>query len=128
MTNEQREAIERHGRKLLAIFPDSTETDPVKLCKKLRRIETSWERIATAYCNGEIQHDTYESHQDKHMVRLDKVLNFESAGVPVFCNGDPRGYGLKIRDEYVRENELDIHTDWGGYGIIAPEIDAKGHC
>jgi hypothetical protein len=42
--------------------------------------------------------------------------------VPVFVNGDPRGYALKIQDEYVSENSLDIHRDMGGYGILAPDL------
>jgi hypothetical protein len=40
----------------------------------------------------------------------------------IFANGDPRGYALKIRSEYVKNNNLDIHRDWGGYGIIAPDL------
>ena len=42
--------------------------------------------------------------------------------VPIFLNGDPRGYALKIPDDYVRDNDLNIHRDWGGYGIIAPDL------
>ncbi len=45
--------------------------------------------------------------------------------VPVFFNGDPRGYTLKIRDEYAREHQLKIHRDWGGYGIIAPDLSEE---
>jgi len=41
----------------------------------------------------------------------------------VFINGDPRGYALKINDKYVRENQLRIYSDMGGYGIIAPEFN-----
>jgi hypothetical protein len=44
---------------------------------------------------------------------------------PIFLNGDARGYALKIQDDYVRDNNLDIHKDWGGYGILAPEFDGE---
>jgi hypothetical protein len=42
--------------------------------------------------------------------------------VPVFLNGDPRGYSLKIEDSWMREHKAELHRDWGGYGILAPEI------
>ena len=41
---------------------------------------------------------------------------------PLFVNGDARGYALKIMDSYVMERRLDIYKDWGGYGIIAPDL------
>lgn len=44
----------------------------------------------------------------------------------VFVNLDPRGYALKIDDEYMRAHNLKLHTDMGGYGILAPEINQKG--
>jgi hypothetical protein len=46
----------------------------------------------------------------------------DSKQVPMFINRDPRGYSLKIDDEYCREHKLNIHQDWGGYGIIAPDF------
>lgn len=33
------EAIEEHGKKLLAMFPNAKEKDPVRLCKRLRVYE-----------------------------------------------------------------------------------------
>jgi hypothetical protein len=78
--------IERHGRQLLAIFPNAEIIDPVLLCKRLRSIEASASRMAEAYCNG-----------------------------------DPRGYALKI-DLQVGE---ELHRDWGGYGIIAPDLSEQ---
>lgn len=32
-------AVMEHGKQLLAIFPSATERDPVKLCRKLRKLE-----------------------------------------------------------------------------------------
>lgn len=37
-------------------------------------------------------------------------------------NGDARGYALKIEDNYMRENNIVLFQDWGGYGIIAPDF------
>ncbi len=49
----QYEAIEAHGKNLLAIFQNATERDPVALCKRLRRLEAKASRITTDYCNGD---------------------------------------------------------------------------
>lgn len=52
----------------------------------------------------------------------------ESHGIAllhVFPNAmerDPRGYALKIRDEWMAKHETALHRDWGGYGIIAPDL------
>jgi len=48
-----------------------------------------------------------------------KVMTAPELYKAVFINGDPRGYALKIKDEFVRENNLTIYQDWGGYGILA---------
>ena len=37
-------------------------------------------------------------------------------------NGDARGYALKIPDNYMRENNIRLFTDWGGNGILAPDF------
>jgi len=43
-----------------------------------------------------------------------------------FVNSDPRGYALKIDNENPEGKALieacQLHTDWGGYGILSPEI------
>jgi hypothetical protein len=169
MTTTQEEAIARHGRKLLVIFPNATERDPVKLCKKLRALEKRGAAFALRLCNGpeypspeaadrvgdailaqvnallgnvrEYQPKTGAKCSCKRGQQRDNCPACEGTGmainfakiraarplVPIFVNRDPRGYCLKIDDEYTRANKLDIGTDWGGYGIIAPEIDKDGH-
>lgn len=166
MTAEQLTAIERHGRRLLAIFPNAAEKDPVKLCKKLRRLEVQAHRAAENLCNmpnyqaafdgisarvlrnvnallgnvHEYQPKTGAPCGCKRGAQRDNCPNCEGTGrvidfaavrnrkplVPVFVNGDARGCALKIEAEYVSEHKLDIHKDWGGYGCIAPEINAEG--
>jgi hypothetical protein len=44
--------------------------------------------------------------------------------VAVFVNQDPRGYALKIDDEYMRAHSLDLERDGGEYGILAPDLTA----
>lgn len=116
------ERIIKHGNDLKQIFELDVSEDPTALCKRLRRLELLGERLAVDYCNGDLDSDAYETTSGKLLDKVDKILNFTKLGIPVFHNGDPRGYALKIRDEYVREYCLEIHRDWGGYGIIAPDL------
>jgi hypothetical protein len=139
-TKKQRQmkAIERHGLNLLAIFPNATERDPVKLCKKLRALEKRGEAVGLRLCNGPEYPNGYADADKITDAILDKVnalLKFREAGVPVFVNRNPLGCALKIDDEWMREamgrdNFYDtparrLYKDWGGYGIIAPEIDGE---
>lgn len=143
MTTLQADRIRKHGENLLAIFPNATERDPVKLCKKLRRIETSLSRTMVSYCNGTYSSDQVDRAEAKEIQKMGDLLwGLTVPDVPVFVNRDPRGYALKIDDQWMRDNSADtqvgniggntradavlrLHRDWGGYGIIAPEIDGK---
>jgi hypothetical protein len=142
------EAVRRHGESILAAFPNTTEKDPVALCKKLRRIETVAHNGATAHCNGETLHigihDRYEFSSDENAwgkfsaMVLKRVMTLFGSSVPAYCglfvNGDARGYALKLNDEwtrnwnhrqYVNNTRLPIYTDMGGYGILAPDLTVE---
>lgn len=119
------EQIERHGRKVQAIFPKTRTLDPVALAKSLKRLEGKAHHAAERLSSEYGHQDTYDAIHDSVLASLDKLLGFKKAGVPVFVNSDPRGYALKIDDNYVRDHGLDIHTDFGGYGILAPEYDGR---
>lgn len=123
MTKKQECAIRAHGLNLQAIFPDSAGFDPVKLCKRLRRIERKAHKAAEDYCNGLIGAEDWEDVDAEILEKVDTLLHFRSEGVPVFVNGDPRGYALKIDSEWMGGNNCVLYHDWGGYGIIAPEIE-----
>lgn len=112
------ERVKRHGEQLNAIF--HTTLDPVTLCRKLRRIEAQAGKVMLDYCNGSIDLEQVDPYTEKTLDKLDKLLNFRAQNVPVFINRDPRGYALKIESEYARD--VRIHRDWGGYGIIAPDL------
>lgn len=130
MTPKQKEAIIKHGEQLNAIF--HTGLDPVTLCKKLRRIEGAAHKLAEDACNYLSMESDEFSNRELHLyARLLSVLMPEKAitdlkSKGVFINFDPRGYALKINDEYMRKHNIKLHTDWGGYGILAPEIDKEG--
>ena len=122
------EQVLRHGFNLKRIFFDDPYEGigPVELAKKVHSIEVKAHKLAEDYRNGLIESDDwYDIKEKKILDRLDKVLNFRERGIPVFVNGDPRGYALKIDEAYVREHKLEIHRDWGGYGILAPEFEGS---
>lgn len=138
MTKLQREAIERHGRQLLAIFPDAVERNPVKLCQKLRRLESEGHDLALRLCNGpEFSSEDLVDVISKGILertckllgnyRHDMQTKMRTMKVNIRVNRDPRGYALKIHDDAMREGGFILHKDWGGYGIIAPEFDKSGN-
>ena len=113
-TIEQR--VIKHGKQLLAIFPDSIESDPVKLCRKLRRLERRGNEHAEKLCSDE-HYCNEVDHEQIHDVILRAVQKLLHSPRP-WLNQDPRGYALKV--DLVGGEAL--HTDWGGYGIIAPDL------
>jgi len=148
MTKHERmyQRIEQHGANLNAIF--NTGLDNVKLCKKLLRLERQAHHATTCLCNTNTLdrleltrqeengiHQATEEEQDAFfeaiLAKVRKVLcctketfpgQFNPECFPVFINHDPRGYALKIKSEYVKDHNLKIHQDWGGFGIIAPDF------
>ena len=133
------EAVRRHGETLLAAFPNATEKNPVALCKKLRRIETAVARPILDYCNGDngMTVEKLDIATDKALKRKATLLGLDDAGTMLaglFVNRDPRGYALKINNEssgwfsdWQQARHASglpaLHTDMGGYGIIAPDLN-----
>jgi len=110
--------IEKHGNNLNVIF--GTNYEPISLSKKLFRLERQANKIATDWCNGVIDEESIDNHVKPI---LDKVTKILGSKYPVKFNGDARGYSLKISDKIVKDNNLVIYQDWGGYGIIAPDFN-----
>ena len=127
MTNKKEllySQIIRHGQNLKAMFNLNQDIDPVKLCKRLLRLETKAHKLAVDYCNGDIHADDYGHQVNRILTKVETILNnnYLRANNIIFMNGDARGYALKISDEYLKNNNFNIHRDWGGYGIIAPDF------
>ena len=116
-----KERILAHGKNLLLAYPNAKEQDPIKLCKKLRRLETVTHRTSTDYCNGAIDWERWEEIGLDTVSKLIALLNPKDPN-EFHVNGDPRGYALKIESETVKNRELEIERDWGGYGILAPDF------
>ena len=114
------EAIKHHGEQLLAIFPNANERDPVTLCKKLRRVETAASRWNVECCNWrDPSIEEQEANDAKIYSRVAWLLGTTEGFI---YNKDPRGYALKLNDEWTRTHAPHIHRDWGGYGILAPDL------
>lgn len=133
MTPKQLEAITRHGNQLNAIF--HTGLDPVTPCKKLRRIEGAAHKLAEDACNYlSMESEEFENRYHVIKARLFAVLEIDCPNnrlaTHVKINLDPRGYALKLNDDFtaaLRENRnIKIYTDWGGFGILAPEFGKDG--
>jgi hypothetical protein len=118
MKPEIEQRVRKHGEQLLQIFPDAIERDPVKLCRKLRRLEAQGNRHSLSVCNdSHYCRDDYshaETIADRIIDRVHTLLGSERP----WLNQDPRGYALKV--DLINGERL--HTDWGGYGIIAPDL------
>jgi len=116
-----KERILAHGENILLAYPWAKEQDPIKLCKKLRRLEAKAHSAATDHCNGLIDCEQWEEISIDIVSKLIALLNPQDIS-EFFVNGDPRGYALKIESESVKERKLEIERDWGGYGILAPDL------
>ena len=121
----QAENILKHGFALQRIYPETKRFGPVELCKKLHRLEVRAARITNDMCSYPIDMDKAEKSLDNIETKANEILGSDvisryDTGPVVFINRDPRGYALKIRTQDAKN--LDIHKDWGGYGIICPEF------
>jgi hypothetical protein len=108
--------LKRHLENL-ALIANCSEWEALKIYEKLRRIELKANRLATMECNGEIEGDENRDEKIKK-----SVLKLLPGLQGFFLNGDPRGYSLKIKEDVTKLTYPSLCTDWGGYGILAPEF------
>ena len=117
--------IEKHGNDLLVIYPNARLQNPVALCKALRKFELQATRMTTALCNGvpEVTQTAYEARLNCLHCKVCNLLNVERFDKNIFINRDPRGYALKLSEEFAQDKQ--IYKDWGGYGILAPDFGGE---
>lgn len=91
------------------------------LWRQLMRLERWLSAYSVQHCNGDIDGDKWEEIKDQARVKLAKIFG---GRIPngVFINSDPRGHALKLDNEKVTIPE-GMDKDWGGYGILAAEIN-----
>ena len=111
--------IFNHGENLKKVFSLPSDTDPVKLCKKLFSLEAKAYKLSMQSCNGDIEMERWEAETDKILNAVNKILDYKNKGISVFANGDARGYTLKIKPQ---DTPSYLFKDWGGFGIIAPDF------
>ena len=88
----------------------------MEVYKKLRRIELKENRRMCSECNTGGDDEKASERTRQAVARLLPNLH------GFFINGDPRGYTLKVKSETVKAEYSGMYTDWGGYGILAPEF------
>jgi hypothetical protein len=91
----------------------------------LKQLESRGNKYAVDYCNGDIQ-SAEEFERKIEPIKKAVVKIFPGLKKALIFNGDPRGYFLKINDEYMRAHDLRLTRDWGGYGILAPQFKKGG--
>jgi hypothetical protein len=121
LTKRYLNQLNRHAKELESLGA----TDGIEAYNTLCRIEKRAHKLAEDLCNFEIP----EEIQDKRAGAIYKQITKVFGNLPdgVFINYDPRGYALKIRTKSnvnpVYGNKKISYTDWGDYGILAPEFD-----
>ena len=122
--------VRDHGELLKTVFGLPADTDPVNLCRKMRRLEAQGQALGLRLCNGpEFKEGEDDRIAEEILAKVDRWLGYKANDIPVFLNRDPRGYAIKIDDAWMREHQYcdsvrRFHKDFGGYGIIAPDLSA----
>ncbi len=105
-----------------------TQDEAKKLSSKLLKFENLAHEETTKQCNGATK---FDNETDTYL-ESDLILDGISANVNklfknklkgFFINYDARGYALKINDKTMKEENYKISQDWGGYGLLSPQID-----
>lgn len=141
-TSHTSERRARHHAALASLTANPFQSG-LAIWRKLRRVECLASAGAVAYCNGEIfaasngskaggiyRHydfqregcEAWEAFVTREIIPA--VARAFGGRIPDgFCvNGDPRGYALKIDKDQGGIIPAGMETDWGGCGILAPEI------
>jgi hypothetical protein len=117
--------LDRHYKTLerLAAHVGLKNADGKKLSVALLKLENQMRKATTDYANGDID----QSQLDKIEFEVTgKVFKLFGKLPGFFVNMDPRGYALKIDDKFMpRYEKVGLERDWGGYGILSPEISKE---
>lgn len=117
MTTQERKAIrvknrQRHIEELQKLGYIYDKMNAIK------RVENRMHDLATRACNGTIDDKDLQTETEKVVGTVTRLFGGELPD-NFFINLDARGYALKINQSSKREALS--YTDWGGYGILAPE-------
>ena len=112
--------IRENGERVKTWAPLPADVDPAALSKGMYRVEQWAHREAERACNGDMGGESFDTFSAKVGAtvrrRLLRILPREAVE-RIFLNWDPRGYALKTK-----HNAGALYRDWGGYGILAPDV------
>jgi len=125
-----------HHRALETLRAPSCRLSGLQLWRRLRQLESTAHRAATAFCNGERislawgrgAPEEYDFRGDPEAwprvaARVRAGLQAAFGRIPhgAVVNADARGCALKL-DPDATAIPAGMRTDWGGYGLLAAEI------
>lgn len=96
-----------------------------KLSIQLLKLERAAYKISLDYCNSDnnVTTETVDTFADPIKAQVRELFNNNLKGFKF--NYDARGCALKINDVQFKEyyNESGLTRDWGGNGMLSPDID-----
>ena len=129
MTKAERrkEQLERHYKSLekLASLCGVENPNGKKLSTKLFVLEQQAHRDTIDWSDNYRNEEEKDKKEEMYIKEVQKLFNNNLEGL--FLNLDARGYALKIHDSYFhpetgKYKDTGLHTDWGRYGILGPNI------
>ena len=123
-------AIRRNYKQLAPVYHrfGMSVVGDVAMMKRLCVIENKLHGWAEDACSREIPERSQKNREREEEKLLDEVkMMLPLAASAIFANGDPRGWTLKIDDNFMRQWESKnpdnprFVRDWGGYGLISPD-------
>lgn len=107
-----------HHAALKAMLPPGDPHNGRAVWRRLRIVELAVNRAAVQLSNVGLSEDEQDRVRAHATSKVTEIFGRPLPGF--FVNWDPRGYALKLQPKSV---PYDLHTDWGGYQILAPSID-----
>jgi hypothetical protein len=120
----KQERRQKHIEALARLF-EKTFLETKRVYQNLILIERIGRGAAESYCNGTIDSDAYDSILNNIKERIRRLELPNRIMLNIHLNGDPRGYFLKLDDDFTRKELLnfEIEKDWGGYAILVPQFN-----
>ncbi len=93
--------------------------NPYEVYDILLKAEREAHRQTTKECNEHVSDEDSDKWRENFIRRLTKKLYVDKMPDGFVINYDPRGYALKMKEGAFPQG---FWTDFGGYGILAPEF------
>ena len=117
-------------------FQGTSDTSKAReLAVRLYWLEEEAHKYSEWWCNGVDDSGNHYSTEDWNAnctPVLDKVYKLLGLKIDhediyddshiVWMNSDARGYTIKFSEEFTKKELEGIERDWGGYGIVGPEV------